>query len=360
MDVTIATNDLVDEFALADKIINKKPTIPILSGILLDASEGKLTIAATDLEVGLTSYRHASVTVPGRAVVPSRKLFDLVRLLPNTDLRLQADGAAVVATAPTFTAKLPGFIIEDYPTMPMCPLNAQRLPAEAVARAIGRVRFAVTGSDTRYFLAGALFVVADGRMRMIATDGHRLALAESACDGTVPPIILPRKALDALPAILAGDAHVEFSTTAKHAFFRSGSRILLSRLIDGTFPAYKRVIPKPIDARLSTATGPLMDALRRAGALAADARTRAVRFDLRADALGLDADSPEGETAEVVGTTYGGDPIKISLNYVLEFLNAVKTDQVTVEAWDPMRPVVWRTVGGEDTYTYVIMPLRMD
>jgi DNA polymerase-3 subunit beta len=234
---------------------------------------------------------------------------------------------------------------------------------------VAKTQFAITGEDTRYFLNGALFVIRSDSMSLIATDGHRLALVtvprngKAIKDAAEDRPILPKKTLSELGRLLAEDnGDLRFERGENHLFFEVGGRVLISRMIDGQFPAYERVIPKANDKHIEFERDRLTNAVRRV-ALLSNERSRAVKFQIDKGKVEVTSSSPDlGEAHEMLPVDYAGSGMQICFNaqYVLDFLSAVGTDVVSLDLKDEVSQAVVRPVGAEGyDYTYVIMPMRV-
>ncbi len=231
---------------------------------------------------------------------------------------------------------------------------------------VAKTQFAITGEDTRYFLNGALFVLKPDGMSLVATDGHRLALVSVARDGKETldvKAILPKKTLGELARLLAeGNDDVRYERGENHLFFDVGGRRLISRMIDGQFPAYERVIPKGNDKHIEFERDRLTNAVKRV-ALLSNERSRAVKFLVEKGKVEVASSSPEvGEAKETLPVEYAGSSLQICFNaqYVLDFLAAVTTDVVSLDLKDEVSQAVMKPVGAEGyDYTYVIMPMRV-
>jgi DNA polymerase III subunit beta len=244
------------------------------------------------------------------------------------------------------------------------------LPREVLKQMVAKTHFAITGEDTRYFLNGALFILTPASMTLVATDGHRLALVavprdagKSAGEVEEDRVILPRKTLMELGRLVAeGEGDITYERGENHLFFEVGGRLLISRMIDGQFPAFERVIPKSNDKRVEFDRDRLTSAVRRV-ALLSNERSRAVKFSLDKNRIEITSSSPEfGEAKEVLVVDYTAAPMTICFNaqYVLDFLGVVETDTVALEFKDEMSQAVMKPVGAEGyDYTYVIMPMRI-
>ncbi len=375
MELVVRKSDLLRELQLFQGIVERKNTIPILANVLLEADGKEVRMLATDLEVGLRSRCEAVVGKSGSLTLPAKKLFEIVKALPESDIRIEQDKSGVKVAAERFDSRMQTLPREDFPTLPDATGSwSATLPREALRTMIPKTQFAITGEDTRYFLNGALFVLAADAMSLVATDGHRLALVQvprdaegkkgkGAAAGEDMRVILPRKTLNELQRLLSeGEDDVRFEKGENHLFFEVGGRVLISRVIDGQFPAFERVIPKNTDKKIDFDRDRLTSAVRRVELLSNE-RSRAVKFQIDRGKVEITSSSPElGEAHEVIMVEYDGAPMQICFNarYVLEFLSAVETDVVSLAFKDEMSQAVMTPVGAEGyEYTYVIMPMRI-
>jgi DNA polymerase-3 subunit beta len=372
MELVVRKMDLLRELQLFQGIVERKNTIPILANVLIEAADGEVRLLATDLEVGLRSRCDASVTKQGALTLPAKKLYEIIKALPETDVRIEEDRNGVKVAADRFNSRMQTLPRDDFPTLPEATGTASAtLPRDVLKQMVGKTQFAITGEDTRYFLNGALFILKPDSMSLVATDGHRLALvsvprtaggAQAAPDDEVR-VILPRKTLLELGRLLGdGDGDIIYERGENHLFFGVGGRLLISRMIDGQFPAFERVIPKTNDKRVEFDRDRLTSAVRRV-ALLSNERSRAVKFQMDAGKVEIASSSPEfGEASEVLIVDYADAPVTICFNaqYVLDFLGVVETDAVALEFKDDMSQAVMKPIGAEGyDYTYVIMPMRV-
>ena len=322
---------------------------------------------ATDLEVALRSRCQASVAKSGALTLPAKKLYEIIRALPETDIRIEEDKNGVKVAADRFDSRMQTLPREDFPTLPEISGNARAtLPRSALKEMVAKTQFAITGEDTRYFLNGAKFVLKPKSLTLVATDGHRLALVEVEHEVGIPQeigVILPKKTLLELGKLLMeGEGDVLFEGGENHLFFEIGGRVLISRMIDGQFPAYERVIPKGNDKIIEFDRERLTNAVKRV-ALLSNERSRAVKFEMDKGKVEVTSSSSEfGEAREQLAVEYDATPMAISFNaqYVLDFLNAVETDVVSLSLKDEVSQAVMKPVGAEGyDYTYVIMPMRI-
>jgi DNA polymerase-3 subunit beta len=373
MELVVRKTDLLRELQLFQGIVERKNTIPILANVLMDAKGSEVRLLATDLEVGLRSRCDATVAKSGALTLPAKKLYEIIKALPETDVRIEEDKGGVKVAAERFDSRMATLPRDDFPSLPETPGGTTRteLSRDAMKQMVGKTQFAITGEDTRYFLNGALFVLRPDSMSLVATDGHRLALVSVAREGGETgknggeemKVILPRKTLFELSRLLGeGDGSLSFEKGENHLFFDVAGRVLISRAIDGQFPAYERVIPKNNDKRIEFEKDRLTSAVKRV-ALLSNERSRAVKFVIEKDQVEVASSSPEfGEAKEVLPVDYNGGSVQICFNaqYVLDFMNAVETENISLEFKDDMSQAVLKPIGaaGYD-YTYVIMPMRI-
>jgi DNA polymerase III subunit beta len=371
MELVVRKIDLLRELQLFQGIVERKNTIPILANVLLEATGGEVKFLATDLEVGLRSKCLATVAKGGSLTLPAKKLYEIVKALPETDVRIEEDRSGVKVAADRFDSRMQTLPREDFPTLPEGTGSySASLPRDVLKQMVSKTQFAITGEDTRYFLNGALFILRPDSMSLVSTDGHRLALITVPRDKTKKSkaeeevrVILPRKTLLELARLLGeGEGDIQYERGENHLFFDIGGRLLISRMIDGQFPAFERVIPKANDKRVEFDRDRLTSAVKRV-ALLSNERSRAVKFQMDKGKVEIASSSPEfGEAKEVLMVDYAAAPVTICFNaqYVLDFLSVVETDSVSLEFKDEMSQAVMKPIGSDGyEYTYVIMPMRV-
>jgi len=367
MELVVRKNDLLRELQLFQGIVERKNTIPILANVLIEAAGEEVRLLATDLEVALRSRCPASVAKPGSLTLPAKKLYEIIKALPDTDVRIVQDKSGVKVAADRFDSRMQTLPREDFPSLPDATGKARAtLPRTALKEMVAKTQFAITGEDTRYFLNGAKFVIKPDSLTLVATDGHRLALV--AVDHQVgvkeeTGVILPKKTLLELgKLLLEGDGDVMFESGENHLFFDVGGRLLISRMIDGQFPAYERVIPKGNDKHIEFERDRLTNAVKRV-ALLSNERSRAVKLEIKKGKVEVTSSSSEfGEAREELPVDYSGAALTISFNaqYVLDFLNVVETDVVMLSLKDEVSQAIMKPVAAKGyDYTYVIMPMRI-
>ena len=368
MELVVRKNDLLRELQLFQGIVERKNTIPILANVLMDAKDGKVRFLATDLEVALRSQCDATISKPGALTLPAKKLYEIVKSLPDTDVRIAEDKNGVKVAADRFDSRMQTLPREDFPTLPEGGTRpTAMLPSASLKEMVAKTQFAITGEDTRYFLNGAQFVLKPDSMSLVATDGHRLALVtvkrDAGKDDTENKAILPKKTLGELGRLLGeADGDISYERGENHMFFNVAGRTLISRMIDGQFPAYERVIPKGNDKHIEFERDRLTNAVKRV-ALLSNERSRAVKFQIEKGKVDVTSSSPElGEAHETLPVDYTGGSMQICFNaqYVLDFLSAVTSDVVALDLKDEVSQAVMAPVGADGyDYTYVIMPMRV-
>ena len=374
MKLTIEKADLQRGLARLQAIVEKRSSMPILANVLVTASgkgdSGRLELAATDLEVGIRGSQAAKVQKPGALTISARKLYDIVRELPDESIQLEATPNAYLdirCGRSRFT--LAGTAAEEYPSLPdFAPGRMVRLQAAVLSQMIEGTMYAASMDETRYNLNGVYFeVLADtGRIRMVATDGHRLALVErtagSDVSGLASGVIVPRKGLAELKRLVdEEDAdEVEIGFEGNSGLVKKGDVTLVMRLIEGEFPNYKQVIPKQCDHHLTLSADSLVRALRRVALLSAE-HSRAVKVELADGKLQLSSRTPDlGDAQEEIDVDYAGPTISIGFNarYLLDCLSALGAKEVRLGLRDGGSPVEVRPTDDLESVA-VVMPMRL-
>jgi DNA polymerase III subunit beta len=373
MELTVGKADLQKELQLCQGVVEKRSTIPILSNVLLKAADGRLSIAATDLDVTILSSCGARITTPGGVTIEAKRLFDVIRSLPDDDVHMaMQENNSMLIESGTAKFRLLGLPAEDYPTLPTVNVDeAYSIALDELKTMVGKVKFAITHEETRFQLNGALLKIQPQKMEMVATDGHRMALINFPSGGPKKKgsdltILIPRKALDEILRLESGeDGTVKFGVSENQLFFEAGDRRLMARMIDVNFPNYMEVIARDNDRKVLVDRERLLSTIRRIS-LVANERTRAVRFDFAPGKLTVSSTNPElGDARETVPIDYAGNPFFVGLNaaYVTDFLSAVDTPSVSLDLKDENSQCIGRPAStSEDLpydYLYVVMPMRL-
>jgi DNA polymerase-3 subunit beta len=372
MELTVAKADLQKELQLCQGVVEKRSTIPILSNVLIKAADGRLQIAATDLDVTILSSCPAKVSDPGGVTIEARRFFDVIRSLPDDEIKITLqENFSLLIESGTAKFRLLGLPAEDYPTLPsISTAESFSIPLDELKTMVSKVIFAITHEETRFQLNGALLKVQPTKMEMVATDGHRMALINfpqntAKKKGQELTILIPRKALQEILRLESADnGNVTFGVSENHLFFEAGDRRLLARMIDVNFPNYMEVIARDNDRQVLVDRERLLSTIRRVS-LVANERTRAVRFDFAPGKLTVSSTNPElGDARETVPIDYAGAPFFVGLNaaYVTDFLSAVDSASVSLDLKDENSQCIGRPSGSEEIpyeYLYVVMPMRI-
>jgi DNA polymerase-3 subunit beta len=371
MEFTVSKTDLVRELGLSQGVVEKKTTIPILSNILLEARDGRVFLTATDLELGIRCSCPAKIKKEGAGTVPAKKLLDYVRLLPDAEITIKfLENHWASLTCGRSKTKMAGMSRESFPELPHAPDNSAEIPSGLLSGMIAKTIFAISMEESRFTLNGALLLVKPDGVVMVATDGHRLAYVESA--GEIPSVdkpfraLVPKKAMGEMLKLAgegAADAKAIISVDENHLFFQFGERLLITRKLTGNFPDYDRVLPKDHHLVVTMQRDEIKSAVERVSQFA-DERSRAIRVQFGPGEVKVFTSSVEtGESEESVSTTYDGPAIDIGFNaqYLLDFLRAVSTEQISFELKDQKNAGELRPTGeaGSYRYRYVVMPMRI-
>lgn len=329
MEFTIRQNVLKEELGYIQGVVEKKSTIPVLSNILIESlGEGSIRIVGTDLDVTIRCDAEADIKTPGAMCIQARKLFDIVRTLDGGDVHFKKeDNEWVRMKAGRANFRLAGVNREQYPEIPIFKSAPLRLSAEVFNYFIMNTSFAITTEQSRFTLSGAKFMLADGKARMVTTDGHRLAFVEKQLDEPIDgsmDALIPKKALLELVKISRGfDGDIQFGEDQNHIYFETEGRLLITRKLTGNFPNYEMVMPKDNDKTVVFDLADMKAAVRRIS-LMADERNRSIRMTVREGEVEVTAQSSEeGEGQEFVPADYKGDEVTLGFNwqYLQEFLN---------------------------------------
>lgn len=346
MNVTVNSQVLAEELRLINKIVATKSTIPIVMNVRLLADE-RLHFYATDFELGFSTSCAARISMPGEITLPAKKFLDIVEQFPNIDVHITLEHAHVLVEAGAFRTRIQTMNAAEFPTFPTVAGAVSLLHLTPFRLLIERAKYAIAEKSGKYVIDGALLVLRTATpateteparsptAACVATDGKRLSLATMARDDSPEfEAIIPTKALDAVLALLPSGT-VSFSSAGNHLFFVVGERVLYSRMIDGTFPKYERIIPRDCNKTAVIERTVLAAALRRVG-LVAD-QNRATSFAFDGTSVTITASSADvGDAVERVPIVYSGTPQKISVDwtFMLDFLNVSTSQTVTIALKD--------------------------
>lgn len=359
MKFTVGKKSLLAELTLLQGIIERKSTIPILSNILIEAGDG-ITLTATDLDISMQAAISGDGITPGGVAVPARKLFDIVRSLPEAEIHFEHVGDKVKISCGGSRFHIVSHAKEHYPSIPAVSGTGVQIKADILHEMISRTIYAITQEESRYALNGALLLIQGQHMKLVTTDGHRLAMSGCEVEASEDvKVIIPRKALTELLK-LTDEGTVEFSKDENHLFFKVGARNLTSRALAGQFPNYEMVIPKSNDKSITLKVDTISRSVSRA-ALMADDRSHGIKMEFEDGSIVMTSQTPDlGECHETVPIDYNGGAVSVKLNasYVLDFLSVVGTDSITIKLKDGQTPILFKPEGDHD-YIGVVMPMRI-
>lgn len=367
MHLTVSKSNFLKELNFIQGVVEKKNTIPILSSLLLESSDGNLRIKGTDLDVSITTNCEAEVSVEGSVCVQAKKLFEIIRALPEAAIEIKCgdnDQVSIICERSRF--KMLGQPKTNFPEIPEFKTVLGHLPTDVFRTFITRTIFAATNEESRYALNGAKFELSGEGMRMIATDGHRLSFIEKKggfLEDMKVEAIIPKKTLTELAKLSSEtEETVEFGKDENHLFFRFGKRLLVSRTLSGQFPNYEMVLPKENRHQFAIESQRIAAAVRRV-ALMADERSHAIKFEVGEGQLNITAQASDvGEAGETLPIEYAGDTLSSGFNaqYVNDFFGVISEGEVRFEFKDGNSQVQLRSLADSDyDFRYVIMPMRI-
>jgi DNA polymerase-3 subunit beta len=372
MKLVIERGELLRALGHVTSVVERRTTIPILSNVLLKASGAALQFKATDLEREVLEHAPADVSQPGAVTVPAHILHDIVRKLPDgaeVEIKRDPEKERLTLASGQSRFSLQTLAAEDFPDLAAGEFtHTFEIDAHDLKRLIDKTRFAISTEETRYYLNGIyLHAAAQGKsptLRAVATDGHRLAQAElpipKGAEG-MPGIILPRKTVHELTRLIEDSrGTVALGVSAAKVRFEVGTVTLTSKLIDGTFPDYARVIPKANDKELKVCNADFVSAVDRVSTIASE-RGRAVKLNINGDRLILSVNNPEGGSAtEELSVDYGAAPLEIGFNarYLLDIAGQLESDTALFLLADPGSPTMVKD-GADEGALYVLMPMRV-
>jgi DNA polymerase-3 subunit beta len=364
--VTIEKSTLLKAITRLQSLVEKRNTIPILSNVKLDANDKALTLTVTDMDLVASEQVDANIASQGALTVPALTLYDIVRKLPEgSQVALKADSSSrlnVTAGSSNFTLSyLPA---EDFPVMSEGELTHKfTLASKDFLRLIDKTKFAMSNEETRYYLNGVYFHLSNGKLRAVATDGHRLASVQNdAPQGSagMPGIIIPRKAVNEIGKLLENQNEVSVALSETKIKINAGRVELLSKVVDGTFPDYSRVIPENNSKMVTVSSALFNEAVDRVSTIAAD-KTRAVKVKFEKGNMNLTSQGIEGTSAkESIACEYSAEPLEVGFNsrYVLEMMTQIKSDKLNIALDNPNSPALI-TDATDPSVVFIIMPMRV-
>ncbi len=368
MRFTIAREKLQDGLSAVIATVPAKTTLPVLSNILLETSERGIRLSGTDLDMAVSTEVTADVESQGAITVPAKKLAEIVRELPSAPVKISAVGEQkITLECGRSRFRLLGLPRDEFPTFPVVRFSESwRIKSGELQKLIAHTAFAVSTEESRPILNGVLWELRGDRMRMVATNGHRLAKIDvpvAGQNGHSEDLIIPPKALEQLRRLFPAEEDLEIARGENHLGFRSPLTAVYTRLIEGPYPPYEQVIPRDNDRIALADRNALSQALKRMSVVASD-QTHRIRMSFNAGMAKFSVQTPDlGEAQDELPVTYEGDALDIGFNasYLLEILRNMPTDEVRLTFKAPERAATVEPVGWNDPAQYMclIMPLRL-
>lgn len=378
MEFSITKGEFFKGLQKSQGVADTKGAIPILSNILIEVVDSGIWIYATDLNIGIKGFYKASVKTKGKFTVNARKLFDIVRELPDADINVsQKSGGKRKEPEPesaelwinlscgNYKTRLSGLPVDEFPAFPSYGEDyLVKFEPSQLKDMVKKTIFSISSDETRYTLNGTLLEADENTIKMVSTDGHRLSYIKNENPKTVEKkinVIIPQKTTSELLKLVEdGEEAVLFSIYENHVVFKKENFVLVSRVIDGQFPNYDVVLPKNNDKRVILNKDVLIHALKRVSLLS-DEKSKMVKFNIDKDNIELISDTAGiGEAKEKIDVKYDGEGLSIGLNarYLLDIMSAVDSDEIFFDIKDPVSPTLFMPLNNEN-YKCVIMPMRL-
>jgi DNA polymerase-3 subunit beta len=368
MNLTIAKDQIIAGLQAVQNVVTSRTTLPILSNVLMRASDGKVEFTATDLDVTVACSVEAKIVKPGATTVPVKKLFGIVRELNGGEIEIETDEKNVTSIrSGSSYFKIHGLAAEEFPPLPRFKDDKKvLLQQDAVRAMLKKTSFAVSTDESRYVLNGIFMSLKDGKMTLVATDGRRLALVDEEVEiseKSAGEFIVPAKAINELNRLLQDKGEIEIKFGENQSSFalkddKGFSVLLITKLIEGNYPNYRQVIPGEARERIPINREELLQALRRAEIMTSE-KANSVKLSFGKNQLSITANSPEvGEARETLAVNYKGKELAIAFNprYLIDPLAALSEDEVFIELIDELSPGVLKING---PFLYVVMPMRL-
>ena len=359
---TCSRDELARALGIVSRGVSTRTTVQILAGILLQASSGKLDLAATDMELSLRTSLEAQVEADGSVVVPGRLLLELSRLLPDAEVSIEhkLEEAAVEIRSGSASYRLHTYNAEDFPRLPDADAERHEVDRETLLETVSRVSRSASRDESRPVLTGVLMRFEPGKLVMAATDSYRLSVKETATEGTLPELeaIVPARALGELARIAQAGEGIELGVHENQVLFAADGVWMTTRRIDGQFPNVRQLLPESFEYELALPRAELLDIVRRASVMIE--RTSPLQLRFAEGELTVVARTHEvGESKESMPAPFAGDPLEIGFNadFLREGLESIAGDEVRVKLISPLRPAVLQGEG--DEFTYLVMPIRL-
>ena len=368
MKFTISREKLQEGLQAVTAAVPAKTTLPVLANLLVETTDRGIRFSATDLDIAVSTEVSADVETPGAITIPAKKLSEIARELPPSPVKIAASGEQrVTIECGRSKFKLLGLPRDEFPTFPQVRFNdSWRVKSGELQKLISHTAFAVSTEESRPILNGVLWELREERMRMVATNGHRLAKMELPVEASSAPpgdLIVPPKALEQIRRLFPAEEELEIARGENHLGFRSPFTSVFTRLVEGPYPNYEQVIPKDNDRYAIADKASLTQALKRMSVIASD-QTHRIKMSFNTGMLKFSVTTPDlGEASDELPVNYTGDQLDIGFNatYLLEILRFMPTEQVRLTFKAPERAATIEPEGWDDAAKYLclVMPLRL-
>jgi len=360
--IAVARDELVAKLGIVSRAVSTRGTVQVLSGILLSAEGGTITLAATDMELSLRTTLDAQVAGDGAVVIPGKPFTELARLLPESDVTIEykPEEGTVQIVSGSYNSRLHVFNAEDFPRLPAIDAQLHAIDREALLETVDRVAKSASRDESRPVLTGILVRFEAGKLVMVATDSYRLSVKETALTEAAPELeaIIPARALTELSRLSGSGDTIDLGVHENHVVFGTGEAWLTTRRIDGQFPNYRQLLPDAFEVELTLPKAELADVVRRAAVLAL--RNSPLRLRLAEGELTISAQTQDvGETQETMPAAYSGEEFLIGFNaeFLRDGIDSIVGDDVKLKLINPLRPAILEDAAGD--FTYLIMPIRL-
>lgn len=363
MKITCPKERLLSAISNVQGAVSPRTTLPILANVLVEAEEGMLTLTATDLDIGIQYKIPVDVAEPGSTTLPAKRLFGIIRELPegNVEMGVNSTHVAVITSGNAYF-RVMGLSKEEFPKLPEFPESKTfELPQALLKEMINKTSYAMCHDESRYVLNGIYLLARSNKVIMVATDGRRLAFIEKHADlpkGTEIEAIIPSKTVQELVKLLGSEGVVSMALAKNQIAFKIPNCIFISRLVEGSYPNYKQVIPEGLEQKITLNKEEFLSAVKRSTLVAND-RSNSIKLNFIPQRLIISANTPDvGESRESINIPYEGKEIEIAFNpnFIIDALRNLEDQDVLIEVTDGANPGIIRTGPG---FLYVIMPMRL-
>src|SRR6202453_2732976 len=363
MKFSVSKEKLLEGLQTVQNVVSNRTTLPILSNVLLQANGSEVTLTTTDLDVGVRGSVEAAVDKPGSTTLPARRLFNIVRELPSSEIQIEVDSknVASIRSGPSFF-KILGLPEEEFPPLPKFEkAKIFNLRQKDLKDGLKKTAYAISTDETRYVLNGILFTFKDNKLTLVATDGRRLALVDIELEfprSQEVDIIVPSKAVTELGRLLGEDGDVKLTVGENQIAFEVNGTLLVSKLIEGNYPNYRQVIPAETKEPITRERGLFLNCVHRVSLLASE-KSNSVKLIFSKTTIDITATTPDvGEAKESVAVQYKGKEFSIAFNpeFLMAPLRNLGNDEVFLDLTDEMSPGVIKI---QTPFLYVLMPMRI-